>query len=380
MRLGEEGSGLWESRLLGILAATLAVFGVAAVYGASSIWSVQQGNPGSAFALRQLLGVALGVTLLVVSARLDYQRWRPLAWPLLAITAVLLLVLLLPFTYSIAPVTNGARRWIDIGPGNLQPSELAKFAVVVWAAMLAAKKGEEVRELKTGLLPFLVIVVPIALLIMLEPDLSTAIVVLALAATVLFTAGARIGHFLLLGLLAIPVLWHEIVSVQYRLSRMVGFLSGGADVAESSWQISQSLTGIGAGQLVGVGFGEGLQKLGYLQYAYSDFIFSTIGEEWGFLGVLVVLGLFGLYVALGFRIARNAPDTFGMLLATGLTAMIGLAAVLHIGVTLAVVPTTGISLPFVSFGRSSLLVSFLATGVIMSVARQGASAKGRRKR
>jgi len=380
MRLGEEGSGLWESRLLGILAATLAVFGVAAVYGASSIWSVQQGNPGSAFALRQLLGVALGVTLLVVSARLDYQRWRPLAWPLLAITAVLLLVLLLPFTYSIAPVTNGARRWIDIGPGNLQPSELAKFAVVVWAAMLAAKKGEEVRELKTGLLPFLVIVVPIALLIMLEPDLSTAIVVLALAATVLFTAGARIGHFLLLGLLAIPVLWHEIVSVQYRLSRMVGFLSGGADVAESSWQISQSLTGIGAGQLVGVGFGEGLQKLGYLQYAYSDFIFSTIGEEWGFLGVLVVLGLFGLYVTLGFRIARNAPDTFGMLLATGLTAMIGLAAVLHIGVTLAVVPTTGISLPFVSFGRSSLLVSFLATGVIMSVARQGASAKGRRKR
>jgi len=380
MRLGEEGSGLWESRLLGILAATLAVFGVAAVYGASSIWSVQQGNPGSAFALRQLLGVALGVTLLVVSARLDYQRWRPLAWPLLAITAVLLLVLLLPFTYSIAPVTNGARRWIDIGPGNLQPSELAKFAVVVWAAMLAAKKGEEVRELKTGLLPFLVIVVPIALLIMLEPDLSTAIVVLALAATVLFTAGARIGHFLLLGLLAIPVLWHEIVSVQYRLSRMVGFLSGGADVAESSWQISQSLTGIGAGQLVGVGFGEGLQKLGYLQYAYSDFIFSTIGEEWGFLGVLVVLGLFGLYVTLGFRIARNAPDTFGMLLATGLTAMIGLAAVLHIGVTLAVVPTTGISLPFVSFGRSSLLVSFLATGVIMSVARQGAGAKGRRKR
>jgi len=380
MRLGEEGSGLWESRLLGILAATLAVFGVAAVYGATSILSVQQGNPGSAFALRQLLGVALGVTLLVVSARLDYQRWRPLAWPLLAITAVLLLVLLLPFTYSIAPVTNGARRWIDIGPGNLQPSELAKFAVVVWAAMLTAKKGEEVRELKTGLLPFLVIVVPIALLIMLEPDLSTAIVVLALAATVLFTAGARIGHFLLLGLLAIPLLWHEIVSVQYRLSRMVGFLSGGADVAESSWQISQSLTGIGAGQLVGVGFGEGLQKLGYLQYAYSDFIFSTIGEEWGFLGVLVVLGLFGLYVALGFRIARNAPDTFGMLLATGLTAMIGLAAVLHIGVTLAVVPTTGISLPFVSFGRSSLLVSFLATGVIMSVARQGAGAKGRRKR
>jgi cell division protein FtsW len=366
--------------LLGILAATLAVFGVAAVYGASSIWSVQQGNPGSAFALRQLLGVALGVIILVVSARMDYQRWIPLAWPILALTAVLLVILLLPFTYSIAPVTNGARRWIDVGPGTIQPSELAKFAVVLWVAMLAGKKGEDVREFKTGLLPFLVIVVPIAILIVLEPDLSTATVVLLLAATVLFTAGARIGHFLLLGLLAIPVLWHEIVSVQYRLSRMVGFLSGGGDVAESSWQISQSLTGIGAGQFVGVGFGEGLQKLGYLQYAYSDFIFSTIGEEWGFLGVLVFLGLFGLSVALGFRIARNAPDTFGLLLATGLTTMIGLAAALHIGVTLAVVPTTGISLPFVSFGRSSLLVSFLATGILMSVARHSEGAKGKRKR
>ena len=172
--MGEEGSGLWESRLLGILAATLAVFGVAAVYGASSIWSVQLGNPGSTFALRQLLGVALGIILLVVSARLDYHRWRSLAWPLLAITAVLLLILLLPFTDSIAPVRNGARRWIDVGLGNLQPSELAKFAVVLWVAMLAAKKGEEVRDFKTGLLPFVVIVIPIRRLSTLTANSLTA--------------------------------------------------------------------------------------------------------------------------------------------------------------------------------------------------------------
>ena len=378
-RSGSEGSGLWESRLLGILAATLAVFGVAAVYGASSIWAVQHEEPGSAFALRQLLGVIVGVLLLIVSSRWDYRRWRSLAWPLLIVTSALLLVLLLPFTRTIAPVVNGARRWIDLGPGNLQPSELAKFAVVVWVAMLAAKKGEGVREFKRGLLPFLVIVVPIAALIVFEPDLSTATVVVLLAATVLFAAGARIGHFLLIGLIAIPILWHEITSVQYRLSRMIGFLSGGADAAESSWQISQSLTGMGAGQLVGVGFGEGLQKLGYLQYAYSDFIFSTIGEEWGFLGVVVMLGLFGLYVALGMRIALRAPDSFGLLLATGLTTMIGLAALLHIGVTMAVVPTTGISLPFISFGRSSLLISFLATGVIMNVARSCDSTSGKRR-
>jgi cell division protein FtsW len=203
-------------------------------------------------------------------------------------------------------------------------------------------------------------------------------VILILAGTVLFAAGARVGHFLILAVVALPIVWHEIVSVQYRLARMVSFLSSGTDVAESSWQINQSLIGMGAGRLVGVGFGEGLQKLGYLQYAYSDFIFSTIGEEWGFIGVVLVVALFGLYLVLGFRIAQKASDTFGLLVATGLTTLIGLAAFLHIGVTLAVVPTTGVSLPFVSFGRSNLLVSFLATGVIMNVARNRAAPNRRR--
>ncbi|MDH3456238.1 MAG: putative lipid II flippase FtsW [Gemmatimonadota bacterium] len=355
--------------MLGILAATLAVFGVAAVYGATSIRAVQQGHPGGEYALRQLLGVALGLMALLIVARLDYRRWRPLAWPLLGITAVLLLIPLLPFASAIAPELNGARRWIRIGAFSIQPSELAKFAVVVWTAMLVAKKDELVREFKRGVMPIVAIVLPLTGLIVLEPDLSTGAVVLLLAGTVMFTAGARIGHFLLLTVLAIPIMWHEIVSVQYRFARMVSFLSAGGDAADANWQISQSLIGIGSGRLLGVGFGEGLQKLGYLQYAYSDFIFSTIGEEWGFIGVLVIVGLFGLYVAMGFRIARRAPDSFGLLLTVGLTTMIGLAAVLHIGVTLSVVPTTGISLPFISYGRSGLLVSFVATGLIMSVAR-----------
>ncbi len=372
MRSGRaDGGGVLEARLLAVLAATLAVFGVAAVYGASSIWALQGGMAGSTFAFRQLLGLVVGVILLLIGARTDYERWRQLAWPLLGLTTLLLLIPLLPFARAIAPEINGARRWIDLGPVNFQPSELAKYSVVVWVAMLATKKGEEIRRFRKGILPFLVIVIPVSGLIVLEPNLSMATVVLLLAGTVLFTAGARIGHFLLLGFLAIPLLWHEIVSVQYRLARVVSFLSTGQDAAETSWQISQSLTGIGAGRLVGVGFGEGLQKLGYLQYAYSDFIFSTIGEEWGFLGVTVILGLFALYVWMGLRIARRASDPFGMLLATGLTTMIGLAVVLHVGVTLSLVPTTGISLPFVSYGRSSLLISFLATGVLMNIARRG---------
>lgn len=360
---------LWESRLLGIVAATLVVFGVAVVYSASSIWAVQHEAPGGTYAWRQLQGAAVGIALLVVGARLDYHLWQRHAWKLLAGVAVLLIIPLLPFTHTIAPEVNGARRWVGFGTARVQASELAKFAAVAWAAMLAAKKGDHVREFRRGIAPFLIVLVPLAGLVMLEPDLSTAVLLLLLGGIVLFAAGARIGHFLVLAVVALPVVWHEIATVQYRLARMVSFLSSGEDVTEASWQINQSLIGIGAGRLFGTGFGEGLQKLGYLPYAYSDFIFSTIGEEWGFIGVTIIIGLFVLYATLGWRIARRAPDRFGLLLATGLTAMVLIAAILHIAVTLALVPTTGISLPFISYGRSGLLVALFGTGVIMSVAR-----------
>jgi len=352
---------------MGVVAATLAVFGVAAVYGASSITAVQLGQSGWAFALRQLVGLLIGMFLLLVVARVDYHVWQRWAWPLLALTMLLLLVPLLPGMRVFAPQLNGSRRWIDLRLLTVQPSEIAKFTVVVWVAMLATKKGDTIREFEKGLLPFLVVLAPIGALILLEPDLSTAMLVLLLAGIVLFTAGARIGHFLLLGLVAIPLVWHEIMTAQYRLARMVTFLSPGADVSEANWQITQSLIGIGAGRLFGMGFGQGLQKLGYLPYAYSDFLFSTIGEEWGFIGAALVIFLFAIYIGMGLRIARTAPDRFGMLLATGLTSLIGVTALLHIAVTLALVPTTGLTLPFLSYGRSSLLVALISTGVIINI-------------
>ena len=345
------------------------VFGLAAVYGASSLVTMQGGQVGAGFALKQAVGAVVGGLLAVVFARIDYHRWREWAWPLLAVTGVLLLIPLLPFTHAITPSINGARRWVNLGVLTLQPSELAKLTVVVWCAMLAAKKGEQLRDFKKGLLPFLVILVPLVALIFLEPHLSMALLITILAGTVLFTAGARIGHFLALGVAAGPLLFGAVATVQYRLARVLTFLNPGAAPSEASWQVQQSLTGIGAGQLLGAGFGQGQQKLGYLPYAYSDFIFSTIGEEWGFLGVLVIAVLFGTFVWLGFRIARHAPDLFGQLLATGISVMVGLSVVLHIGVTLAVIPATGVTLPFFSYGRSSLIVALAATGVLASVGR-----------
>jgi len=360
----------WESRLITVVTAVLVVFGLAAVYGASSLVTTGGGGQvGSSFALRQAVGAVVGGLLATILARVDYQKWRRWAWPLLGTTAFLLLIPLLPFTHPISPTINGARRWVSLGVLSLQPSELAKFSVVVWCAMLAAKKGEQLRSFRFGVLPFLVILVPVIGLIFLEPNLSMALLVAILAGTVLFTAGARIGHFLLVGSAATPLLYGAVASAQYRLARVLTFLNPGAAPTEATWQVKQSLIGIGAGQLVGVGVGQGQQKLGYLPYAYSDFIFSTIGEEWGFLGVLAIALLFGTFLWLGFRIARTAGDLFGQLLATGITVMIGLSVVLHLGVTLAVIPATGVTLPFMSYGRSSLIVALAATGVLVSVAR-----------
>src|SRR4029077_8659237 len=314
-------------------------------------------------------GALVGGVVAVASARSDYHAWQRAAWPLLGLTVVLLLIPLLPFTHAIAPSINGARRWVNLFAVTVQPSELAKFTVVVWTAMLAAKKGAQSRASQRGLLPFRPVRSPFLAFIYFEPNLSMALLVGILAGVVLFAAGARIGHILALGVGGAPLLFGAVASAQYRLARVVTFLNPGSAPAEATWQVHQSLVGMGAGRVFGVGLGQGQQKLGYLPYAYSDFIFSTIGEEWGFLGVLAIIVLFGTFAWLGFRIAKSASDPFGRLLAVGLTGMIGITVVLHIGVTLALLPATGITLPFISYGRSSLFVALVATGVLISIGR-----------
>jgi cell division protein FtsW len=360
------GEMRWETRLLGMVTAALLVFGIAATYGAASLVTLQGDNAGLGFALRQLTGAAVGGALLLLASRLDYYRWRQLAWPLLFVTVVFLVIPLLPF---IAPSINGARRWIDLGPLNFQPSEVARLVVVIWCAMLASKKGQQVREFQKGVLPFVLILGLVALLILLEPNLSMATLVALLGGLVLFTSGAKIGHFGLVVCLGMILVLHQIRDVEYRLARLLTFLNPGDAITEAGFQIHQSLIGIGSGRLLGVGFGEGQQKLGYLPYAYSDFLFSTIGEEWGFIGVCAVVALFALFCWLGFRIARTAADPFGQYLAVGLTGVIGLTAFMHMAVSLGLIPTTGLTLPFMSYGRSSQVISLLGTGILINIGR-----------
>ena len=355
----------WETRLLAVVTATLVAFGIATIYGASSLVRRGEDVIGGSFALTQFTGALAGGLLMLIASRIDYRRLRPLAWPLMLTAIFLLLLTDLPFMRFIAPVRNGAHRWIRIGPASFQPSELARLAVIVWCAMLATKKGEQVREFKKGVMPFLVVLGATSLLILLQPNMSMAVLVALLGGIVLFAAGAKIGHFLLLGTGAVIVVLQLIHGAGYRAERVDKFLNG----AEGTSQIYQSLVGIGSGGMFGVGFGQGQQKFGFLPYAYSDFIFSAIGEEWGFLGVLLIVTLFGIFCWLGFRIARTAEDPFGQYLATGLTAAVGVTAVMHMAVTLSLMPTTGLTLPFVSYGRSSLVVSLIGVGILLSIGR-----------
>ena len=357
----------WEARLLLLATAVLVVFGLAAVYSASSAL-IEHGRPvGSARVLVQVVGATIGALLLLVASRLNLERVRALAWPFVLLIMALLLVLVMPGTGAIAPRINGARRWLDVGV-SIQVSEIAKLAIVIWTAALCAKKGADVKHLRRGLLPVLIVAAPVAALIMLEPDLSTAVTIMFLAMMVLFAAGARIGHFIFLGLVATPLLWSEIQAMQYRLLRVSTFLDPGTQGRlGQGYQIDQSLIGVGSGGLLGVGFGQGHQKLGFLPYPYSDFIFATIAEEWGFVGVTALAALYLLYVLIALRLAKASGDPFRQLLGIGLATMVGTDAFLHMAVTVGLVPTTGLVLPFISYGRSGLVVALVATGLLINL-------------
>jgi cell division protein FtsW len=346
----------------------LFTFGLLTLSSATTFLAHQAGDSAPRFVLQQAFGGAMGLAALVVCSRIPYSWWRTMAWPILGFTGVLLLILVLPWTESIAPRINGARRWLVLPVGRIQPSELAKIALVIWTAALAVKKQPSFRSLRKGLMPFLVVWGAILLLIAAEPDFSTACLVGLLAGIVVFVGGGRIGHFIFLGILLLPVVLAKL-GEGFRIERMRAFWDPAFDPAGAGYQVRQSLVAIGSGGLTGVGFGEGRQKFGFLPEPHNDFIFAMIGEEWGLLGILFVVSLFLTLIMVGFRIAQRAPDLFGELLATGFTSLIALQATLHMSVGLGLVPNTGLALPLISYGRSNLIVTMAAIGILISVAR-----------
>lgn len=354
-----------EGRVLVILTGVLLAFGVATVYSASAIVEMQAGQGHAFLLLRQLTGMAVGAVLFAIAAKMDAEVWEQWAWPLMILCLVLLVVVILPFTATIAPRIHGSRRYLF--GASVQPSELAKLAVVLWTSMLVVKKGPVMRHLTKGLLPFLVVIGALDILVMLEPDLSTAMMFTLVMGIILFAGGVRIGHFVALGVMLIPLLYVKIERLNYVLLRMTAFFDPGGAPPQVSYQLRQSLIAVGSGQTFGVGFGRGRQQYGFLPFGYDDFIAGHIGEEWGFVGLALLILAFAIYAAVGFRIARKARTPFLQLVAVGLTVTTVLTAYLHIGVATGLLPTTGLTLPFISYGRSNLVLSLLMTGILVNI-------------
>ena len=355
----------FEARALVILTGILLAFGLATVYSASAIVEMQAGYGHAHLLIRQVVGMAIGLTLFAIAAKMDAELWEKWAWPIMIISLVLLVIVILPFTARIAPRVHGSRRYLF--GASLQPSELAKLAVVVWTSMLMIKKGPALRRLTKGILPFLVVIGALDILVMLEPDVSTAMMFTLVMGIILFSGGVRIGHFVALGVLLIPLLYVKVERLNYVLLRMSAFFDPGAAPLEVSYQLRQSLIAVGSGQIFGVGFGRGRQQYGFLPFGYDDFIAAHIGEEWGFVGLVLIVLAFAVYAALGFRIARKARTPFLQLVAVGLTVTMVLTAYLHIGVATGLLPTTGLTLPFISYGRSNLVLSLLMTGILVNI-------------
>jgi cell division protein FtsW len=354
-----------EARLLLLITACLLAFGLATVYSASALYAQTRGAGSSYFFLRQLAGIGVGVTALAIFAKVDADVWSRYAWPIMLLAVVLLLLVILPFTESIAPRVHGSRRFL-IG-SSLQPSELGKIAVIFWTSMLVVKKGDTLRRLTKGLLPFLVIVGVLDVLVALEPDLSVAMMYTLIMGIILFAGGVRIGHFVVLGIISIPLLWNQMQRLNYVLLRMTAFFDPKGAPEHVSDQLRQSLIAVGSGQVSGLGFGKGRQQLGFLPLAYDDFIAGSIGEEWGFIGLALLILAFAAYAFLGFRIARKARSPFLQLTAVGITSTVVITAFLHIGVAIGLLPTTGLTLPFISYGRSNLVLSLVMTGILVNI-------------
>ena len=347
-----------------LVTAVLIAFGLAVLYSASAIVAMQEGRNSWYYIARQASGVLAGVIAFAAAAKLPAEKWHDWAWPLMYLAiALLLLCLVLP--ESVAPRINGSKRFLF--GSSLQPSEFGKLAVVVWTSMLIVKKGTQLRRLTKGVLPFFVVIGICDILAALEPDLSVAMLYTVVLGVLLFVGGARVAHFVFIGLILAVPLWRQIEKVQYAVLRLTSFLDPGAAPSQVSYQLTQSLIAVGSGGALGQGFGQGRQQYGFLPFPYSDFNASNIGEEWGFLGLAAVTIAFAAYALLGFRIARRARSPFLQLVAVGLTFVTVLTAYLHIGVVVGLLPTTGLTLPFVSYGRSNIVLTMFFTGILVNI-------------
>ena len=354
--------------LLGAVLALVAL-GLVMVYSASAVTAAEKLGNGLYFLERQLIAAGVGLVAMAAAVRLGYRKLARLAFPMLLLSIVLLVLVLIP---GVGATVGGAKRWLRLPGVSVQPAEIAKFTWVVYLAYSLAKKREKVATFSVGFLPHLLLAGLLVGLCMGEPDFGSSVELLVLLFILLFAAGTKLSYLVGSVLLALPMAWAAVAHSPYRWARIRAFLDPWAHRHDIGYQVAQSLISVGSGGLFGVGLGESKQKLFFLPEAHTDFIFSIIGEELGLLGALLTIALYAVVVWRGTRAALRASETFGTYLGLGLTALLGVQAAVNMSVAMGMLPTKGLTLPFVSYGGCSLVVSMAAAGVLLSLSAASA--------
>lgn len=349
-----------------ITTSLLIAIGIIMVYSASAIYAYERLGNSLFFLKRHLLFLFIGTVSMLFVMVIDYEYLKRYSRVLMIISLLLLALVLIP---GVGHEAGGARRWLRIWGFSFQPSEATKLCLIIYMADVLSRKGNELKHFFSGFLPPAIILGICLALVLLEPDLGTAILIALITFLMFFVAGAKIDHVVYMLLLAMPFLYFTIFRTPYRRNRILAFLDPWRDPKGTGFQIIQSFLALGSGGLIGVGLGQSKQKLFYLPASHTDFIFSIIGEELGFLGTLSVLVLFFILTLQGMRVAVRCNGRFGRLLSLGIVSMITLEAIIHIGVSTGSIPTKGLPLPFISYGGSSLVFHMLAVGILLNVAR-----------
>lgn len=348
--------------LLVITVSALTIIGLMMIFSTTFYLGYQLHDQPTYFFVRQLIWVALGIGALVVTAKLEYHVWLKFSIPLMAGTVLALGMVLL-----IGSEKFGGQRWLL--NGSIQPSEVAKLTVIIYLANWLASKNEKIKKVTYGLAPFAILIGFVTGLIILQHDLGTALLIAFTTLCMFFIAGGQVWQMLATGLIGGATLFVLVTQSAYRLQRVVGFLDPFSDPLGKNYQIQQILIALGTGGITGLGLGASRQKFGAIPAAHTDGIMAILGEELGFIGFLVVISLFAFLAYRGFKVSMAAPDSFGTILAAGITCSLIIQAIINIGVVTASVPFTGIPIPFISFGGSSMLVSMTSVGLLLSISR-----------
>lgn len=354
----------------------LLTFGLVMVYSASSALAAKSYGTDIYFFKKQMGFALLGGVALVVLRNVPYELYRRIAYPILLAA---LICLGLVFAPMIGVEVGGATRWLRAGPVNFQPSEFARLAVIIYLAYSMAGKSEKMTDFSVGIVPHVAVTAVVAGLFYFQPDFGSAVLLVAVAGLMLFVGGARISHLLVMAVASAPFVCLLMLNSAYRLRRILTFLNPWEHQASDGYQIIHSLMAFGTGGVSGVGLGSGYQKLFYLPEPHTDFVFSVLGEELGLVGVCVVLVLYSLLIWRGLAVARRTTDLFGRYLAFGIISAIGLQAIVNMAVTMGLLPTKGLALPFLSYGGSSLLFNMAAMGILANIAARNFAGKSRVK-